>query len=425
MIAYLVNIYPHVSHAFIRRELLALQRSGMDVMRISIRRSPSELVDADDQREAQKTRVLLEGGIKGLLWPTLYCLLTSPVAFVRAMGLCLSMGRRSHTGMLKHAVYLMEACLLKRWARKSDITHVHAHFGTNPAAVALLCKTLGGPGYSLTVHGPEEFDSPHALSLDRKIAGARFVAAVSEFGRSQLRRWCKSSEWPKLHVVRCGVDAKFFDAPPSPTPEVKQVVCVGRLCEQKGQLVLVDALAALRDAGVACSVVFAGDGPMRSVIENRVTELSLGDRVKITGYLSGNGVRETILASRAMVLPSFAEGLPVVIMEAMALGRCVVSTYVAGIPELVADDATGYLIPAGSVDALAQALCRVIQTPVEELDEMGRRGAERVRRLHNAANEAEFLMSLLGMHERKPVSHTSGVAAHGSAAAVGIAQVRV
>jgi len=244
------------------------------------------------------------------------------------------------------------------------------------------------------VHGPEEFDKPDSLSLGEKIEGAAFVVAISDFGRSQLFRRCSYGHWSKIHIVRCGVDAAFLRDGPQLVPDNCRLVCVGRLSEQKGQLLLLEALGRLAAEGVAFELTLAGDGPMRSVIEEQVRRLSLDRQVRITGWLSNEEVRREIIAARVMVLPSFAEGLPVVIMEALALGRPVLTTYVAGIPELVASGINGWLVPAGSVDQLADALRQALETPRERLAVMGQEGAKRVAALHDATREAAKLAEL-------------------------------
>jgi glycosyltransferase involved in cell wall biosynthesis len=278
--------------------------------------------------------------------------------------------------------------------RERGVAHLHAHFGTNPAAIALFARTLGGPPYSFTVHGPDEFDGPQAESLGDKIAGAAFVVAVSSFGRSQLYRWANHRDWGRIEVVHCGLDATFLGADPVPVPATPRLVCVGRLAEQKGQLILLQALAQLAGEGVALEAVLAGDGPMRSAIETEIVRLGLTGKVRITGWLSGADVRREIESARGLVLPSFAEGLPVVLMEALALGRPVVSTFVAGIPELVQDRVHGWLVPAGDVERLADAIRELLTTTPERLAAMGKAGAARVAERHDAEREAGRLAEL-------------------------------
>jgi glycosyltransferase involved in cell wall biosynthesis/GT2 family glycosyltransferase len=393
-VAYLVNQYPHVSHSFIRREIAGLEAAGLSVRRFSVRRSGAALVDPADRAEQERTEVLLAAGALGMLPALLLLAVTRPLRWLRAAWLALRMGWRSQGAGLRHLVYLAEACLLARRLRQCRARHLHAHFGTNAATVALLAHVLGGPPYSFTVHGPEEFDRPEALSLPDKIERAAFVVAVSEFGRSQLFRWCDHRHWGKLHVVRCGVDDSFLKSAEAPLPPANRLVCVGRLCEQKGQLRLLQAVRQLGEAGVAVELVLAGDGPMRPEVEREVVRLGLERQVQITGWVSNEAVRKHILDARALVLPSFAEGLPVVLMEALALGRPVVSTYVAGIPELVEQGSNGWLVPAGSVEALAGALREALETSPARLTEMGRVGAARVADRHDASREASRLALL-------------------------------
>lgn len=393
-VVYLVNQYPKVSHSFIRREIFALEKLGVQVYRYSIRSVPvADLADQQDIDEHGKTFVILAVGLVVLLATALRVLLASPVAFVRAFKAAMAMGRKSQRGVLRHLVYLAEACLLKEKLAASGITHLHAHFGTNPAAVAMLCKLLGGPGYSFTVHGPEEFDDPVGLSLGDKIVHSRFVVAISSFGRSQLMRQCSHEQWPKIKVVHCAVDDTFLCAEAMPVPVAPRLICVGRLCEQKGQLLLLEALRVLAGLGVAFEMILAGDGEMRGVVEERIAEYGLQNKVHITGWISGEQVKEHILASRAMVLPSFAEGLPVVIMEALALQRPVVSTYVAGIPELVVNGENGWLVPAGAVSDLVRALKEVLAASPGELHQFGRAGAAKVAEQHHAVVEAQKLLT--------------------------------
>jgi colanic acid/amylovoran biosynthesis glycosyltransferase len=393
-VAYLVNQYPKVSHSFIRREIVGLESYGITVTRYAVRSCDGELVDEADKIELQKTRVLLASGIIGLLSGLLRVAISRPQSFWNALHLALHVGWGSERGTLLHLAYLAEACILLAWVAEDGIEHIHAHFGTNSTTVAMLCRVLGGPSYSFTVHGPEEFDKVQAIALPEKIARAAFVVAVSSFGRSQLYRWCDAQQWSKIHVVHCGVDQNFLAEPRVPPPSEPQFVCVGRLSEQKGHLLLVEAANRLAQEGLTFKFVFVGDGELRSQIETEIRHRGLQDRIEITGWASNAEVRQHLLASRALVLPSFAEGLPVGIMEALALGRPVISTYVAGIPELVESGVCGWLVPPGSVDALTDALRASLQASPEVLEQMGRTGAERVAQCHNVTLEARKLAML-------------------------------
>ena len=395
-LAYLMSQYPYASTTFIRREIVELERLGFTIDRIAIRPTEHPLRDESDLAEAAKTSCILAAGPLTLLLDVLRTLVTRPVAFARALALTRSMARRSPRGLIVHLAYLAEACTARRWMGARKVEHVHAHFATNPAAVAMLTRTLGGPTYSFTVHGPEDFDLAHSLSLDEKIARARFVVAISHFARSQLYRWCGHADWPKIQVVRCGVTQAFLDAPPTPVPAEPRLLNIGRLTPAKGQLLLVEAAHRLAQEGLRFVIDLVGDGELRGPLEALIARYGLGDRVRLLGWQTEAEVREHLLRARALVLPSFAEGLPVVLMEALALGRPVIATTIAGVSELVRDGDNGWLIPAGSVDALVDALREVLVARPERLALMGRSGADRVLHQHDVAAEARKLAGLLG-----------------------------
>ncbi|EAW34138.1 glycosyltransferase [Lyngbya sp. PCC 8106] len=393
-IAYLVNQYPKVSHSFIRREILAVEATGIEVQRFSVRSLEDELVDEADKQECTKTKFILKEGAIGLFFSVLWVIITRPFRFFSTLGLAFQVSQKSERGILYHLIYLAEACVMLRWVLESQVEHIHVHFGTNSTTVAMFCHALGGPTYSFTVHGPEEFDQPQAINLTEKINQASFVVAISSFGKSQLYRWCDYKQWSKIQVVRCGVDHLFLDQPHVPIPDEPRLVCIGRLSEQKGHLILVEAVSQLAAQGIQFKLVFVGDGPFRQRMETLISQLNLKDYIEITGWATNTQVREQILAAQALILPSFAEGLPVVLMEALALGRPALTTYVAGIPELVEPNKSGWLVPSGSTEALAAALKTVLQTPREQLEEMGRYGAEQVANQHNITTEANKLAEL-------------------------------
>lgn len=393
-IAYLVNQYPKISHSFIRREILTLERLGFEVVRIALRGWADELVDQEDRIERSRTSYVLREGASKLFLAIVRALLTRPASLIRTLVLACRMGRRADRPLLVHLIYLTEACVIKSWLRKADVRHLHAHFGTNSAEVAMLVHSLGGPEWSFTVHGPEEFDRPQFIGLSEKIRRCCFVVAISSYTRSQLYRWAELRDWPKVQVVHCGLEAGYFAGPMIAVPATRRLVCVGRLCEQKGQLLLIEAAHQLVAQGVDFELVLAGDGEMRNAIEALVAHYNLQNSVRITGWISGEQVRDEILAARALVLPSFAEGLPVVIMEAMALGRPVISTFVAGIPELVETGEHGWLLPAGDVEALTRIMQVCLDTPIDVLEHMGKAARERVLARHCVDTQASHLSKL-------------------------------
>ena len=393
-IAYLVNQYPKASHSFIRREIAAIEDCGLEVARFSIRKCETQLVDPEDQEEFQKTQIVLGVGILGLLFNLLSVAIARPIPWLKSLSLAVRVGWASERGILYHIIYLAEACVLLGWFRKLGITHIHAHFGTNPTTVAMLCHALGGPDYSFTVHGPYEFDQPESIALRENINRAAFVVTISLFSKGQLYRWCDHQQWQKIHVIRCGVDNNFFHQLTTTISSQPNLVCVGRLCEEKGQLLLLQAVKQLAEENLPCNLTLVGDGSLRAEIESLIKDYNLEAQVKITGWASGAQVQKYMINSRALIQPSFAEGLPVVIMEALALSRPVISTYVAGIPELVKPGINGWLVPSGSVEALTAAMREVLQQPTEHLEEMGKAGAATVKAQHNVAEEASKLANL-------------------------------
>ncbi|MFW8595352.1 glycosyltransferase [Cribrihabitans neustonicus] len=393
-IAYVLNTYPQPSHSFIRREIRALEADGCDILRLAMRPAGGALSDPGDREEAARTEYVLEVGPMRLLAALACSALAAPRRFAGALQLALRLARASERGVLRHLVYLAEAAHVQKRCTRESVQHMHAHFGTNAAAVAMLAAALGGPSYSFTVHGPEEFDAPRALSLSGKVRRAAFTVAVSSFGRSQLCRWAAFADWERLKVVHCGIEPARFAAP-APLPEGPlRLASVGRFVEQKGQMVLIRAMAELVRGVPQAHLALIGDGPMRGELEAAIAEEGLQAHVTLTGWLPEAEVRAELARAHALVMPSFAEGLPVAVMEAMAAARPVIATYIAGAPELVQPGRTGWLVPAGDAEALAEAMRDLSQTPAETLEAMARAGRARVLERHNISIEAAKLAAL-------------------------------
>jgi colanic acid/amylovoran biosynthesis glycosyltransferase len=393
-LAYLFNWYPMPSQTALRREVTALEELGISIHRFSLRRYEGELVDEQDRLERERTRAVLDVGVLGLIAAVLRTGTTRPWRFARAFVMAVHVGRIDERGMFRTFIYLAEACVLLAWFNKLGIEHVHTHFATNSASASMFCRLMGGPSYSFTMHGPEEFDAPRSNCLREKVHHAAFVVAISEFTRSQLYRWAEYRDWSKIHVVRVGVSRMFLDHGPVPTPMAPRLVNIGRIVEQKGQAILVQAIACLIERGFDLELAIVGDGPMRGDIEALINRLGLSDHVRITGYLSNQGVCEELLSSRVLVLPSFAEGLPGVFFEALALGRPVISTYIAAHPELIKPGVNGWLVPAGAVEPLVDAIVEAITADPARLEQMGRVGAALVAEQHNVYTQAKKLASL-------------------------------
>jgi colanic acid/amylovoran biosynthesis glycosyltransferase len=396
-LAYLINDYPSPSVTFIRREIVAVESlAGTPVARFAVRRSPQPLVTGADHSEAAKTRYLFDGGAARLALHALATLLRQPLRFAAAGTAAVRLSRGANRGLVTHLAYLAQACVLRAWTRAERITHLHVHFASNPAAIALLCRRLGGPPWSLTVHGPEEFEDPAGYRLREKTADATFVAGISEYTAAALREVARPEDAAKIHVVRCGVDDTFLREIPSPVPAGPHLVCVGRLSERKRQVLLLRAVARVIERGRRdLRLTLIGDGPMRADVEREIASLGLAAHVNLMGWQDEFHVREAIRAARAFVLPSSSEGLPVAIMEAFALGRPVITTPVAGIPELVEVGVSGWLVPVDDADALSRAIEEALSLSSEKLAEMAASGRRRVIEQHDVLKSAEALLAHL------------------------------
>jgi glycosyltransferase involved in cell wall biosynthesis len=394
-LGYLINQYPKVSHTFIRREIEAVERHGVPVSRFALRGWDADVVDASDIAEKARTRYTLDRGLAPLIAAVARVAMSRPKALLAALRASRAMARKSERGLAYHFIYVAHACRMLKWATEDGIEHLHVHFGTNATEVAMLLRILGGPSYSFTVHGSEEFEKADRLGLDKTIAGAAFVVTVNAYGRAQMMRHAQVDDWPKIHEIHCGLEADYFTLkPPSPR---RRLVAVGRLSREKGHLLLVQAFGMIAAEFPDADLVIAGDGVLREEIESLVRSLDLGERIRITGWVDTARVREEITAARAMVLPSFMESLPVVLMEAMALGRPVIASRVCGIPELVEHGRTGWLVTPGDTAGLAAAMREALLLSDDACRRMGEAAFERVGERHAIDREVIALLRLFQM----------------------------
>jgi glycosyltransferase involved in cell wall biosynthesis len=395
-IAYLSSTYPRASDTFVRTEIEQLRRIGFHVETFSIRRPSREQIVSEAIRvEAEKTTNLLSEGVLALPFAVLATACTAPARFLRALWLGWRAGSRGVDARLRQIAYFCEAARLAREMRRLDVRHLHNHIAENSATVAMLASQMSGIPYSMTVHGPGIFFRPEQWALGEKIVRSAFTACISDFCKSQCMIFAPPDAWEQLKLIRCGVDESLIEAPIAAIPSEPRVVCVGRLCPEKGQALLIEAAHRLRQEGVTFEIELVGEGETREQLQALIRRYDLGDRVHLSGWVSSSEVFEKIRAARALVLPSFAEGLPVVLMEAMALGRPVIATSIAGIGELVQDGVSGWLVAPSSTPELTEAMRKVFTADPQELERMGRDGARRVQQQHNAAVEAKELANCI------------------------------
>lgn len=400
-IAYITSIYARASDTFIRNEVVALRQRGHTVHTYSIRKADEDQHVSDEVRSEQAgTDYILSHGALPLIKALLATAVTAPGALLRTARLAWSIRAHGVRGSALALVYLVEAAYLARSLRARGVQLLHNHIAENSATVAMLASSLSGIPFSMTVHGPGIFYDPRKWALATKIERAAFTVCITSFCKSQCMVFADQAYFDKLHVVRCSVTKEFTGAVALPIPAAPRLVCVGRLCPEKGMLLLVQAVARYVAGGGRVELRFIGDGPSRRPIEQLIARHGLQDAVTLLGWQGSDVVRREIEASRALVLPSFAEGLPIVIMEALALGRPVVTTRIAGIPELVVDGDNGWLVAAGSVDELVTAIDAVANAPAADLAAMGQRGVQAVRSLHHLDTEIDKLEGLMRAHAR-------------------------
>ncbi|WP_326533325.1 glycosyltransferase [Pseudorhodoferax sp.] len=399
-IAYFTNVYARASDTFIRNEVLELRARGHVVETFSIRRAAADAAVSAEVAAEQATTCYILSVPKARLAATI--VRTAATRFgpvVRALALAMRISPAGLRARTMHVFYWLEAVYLAHCLRARGIELLHNHIAENSATVAMLAAQIAGVPFSMTVHGPGIFFHPRFWALGEKIARAAFTACITDFCKSQCMLHSDMRHWARLAVVRCGVGRQFEQLAQVPVPQAPRLLFVGRLCEEKGLPLLVEAVARLVQSGARCELAIVGDGPLKGYLERFIADRGLADAIVLLGWRDSAGVAQELNRSRALVLPSFAEGLPVVIMEAMAMGRPVVTTAIAGIPELVRDGHNGWMVPAGAVDALGDALREVVQADAARLDEMGRAGMRMVREQHSVGTEvgkleAQFLDTL-------------------------------
>ncbi len=395
-IAYLASQYPAVSHTFILREVEALKALGLDIRPCSIRRPPaSHLTGTPEQNAAKQTFYVLDAARNPmtLLGAQLAALKKSPRRYFQSLWLALktsSPGLRAHFYQI---LYFIEATVLARHLQKNNISHLHNHFANASANVAMLAAKLADIPYSLTLHGPADFFEPYRLHLREKIDHAAFVSCISFFCRSQAMYFSDPSNWHKLKIIHCGVVPQLYVRPDSrnDTQEKIGLIFIGRLDAVKGIRLLLEAFGTVRKTHPNLHLTVVGDGAERLELEMLAGPFK--EAVHFAGYQSQDAIADLLAQSNIMVLPSFAEGVPVVLMEAMASGIPVISSLVAGIPELVEDGVSGFLVSPGDTETLVKRISELAADPARRAN-MGAVGRAKVQSDFNIQIEAARLASL-------------------------------
>ncbi|KMK65649.1 glycosyltransferase [Puniceibacterium sp. IMCC21224] len=391
-LAYLTGEYPRASDTFIQREVASLRGLGHEVLTCSIRRTGAEHLVGPEQRAEQAGTFHVLEALKD--WKRAFRAhgrwMRDPARYLRALALAWRTAPKGLRGRVYQMIYFAEAGVLAAELADRGIEHIHNHIAKASCTVAMLAGALSGIRYSFTIHGPDIFFEPHHWRIDEKAARAAFVACISDFARSQLMCFAAPEHWGRLAVVHCGINPDRYSGG---TRDGTRLLFVGRLAGVKGVPVLLDALVGLRHTHPNLRLTLIGDGPERAALEARARVLGVAECVDFVGYKSQAEVAQALRDTDVFVLPSFAEGVPVVLMEAMAASLPVVTTRIAGIPELVRDGESGVLVPPGDTQALRTALSRVLDNP-DLRRRMGRVGRATVASAYNIGIEAAWLSEL-------------------------------
>lgn len=384
-LGYLVSRYPALSHTFILREVRWLRANGFEIHTASVNRPdrPIPALTAEEREEAAGTFFLKQAGVGGAARAHVLALLTHPWRYLRGLGFALALGWPDLKRLRLCFFYFIEAVMVGRWMTDRGLRHLHVHFATPASTVGLICSRIYACGLSVTIHGPDEFYDAPGYLLAEKIRGADFLCCISHFARSQMMKLSPASEWDKFELAPLGVDpAAFSPRPFRAAPRPFELLCVGRLVPAKGQQLLLRAVAALVGQGRQVRLCLVGDGPDRAALERSAAETGLAEVVVFAGAVDQDRIRGFYTEADAFVLASFAEGVPVVLMEAMAMEIPCVTTRITGVPELIRDGIDGLLVPASDTEGLVEAIARLMDEP-ELRRSLGENGRRRVIERYN------------------------------------------
>jgi colanic acid/amylovoran biosynthesis glycosyltransferase len=364
-LGYLVSQYPALSHTFILREVLALRRRGVDVRVVSVRECdrPMKTLSADEAEEAKRTFSVKGAGLGHALLTNIGVLFRHPFGYLRGLHYAWTLSRGTPRLLVMYSLYFLEAVVAGDYFERQEVTDIHTHFSST--VLAILARIFR-VRYSLTAHGSGEFIDVVGFHLAEKVAGAVFVATVGQYGMSQVMNASDPAHWHKIVVLPLGVDVDAFRPRRALQRDLKEpfrLLSVGRLSAPKGYPILVEAVVLLSGRGRNVKLTLVGEGSERATLEKLIALRHLGDCVRLAGACNHDRLADYYESSDAFVLSSFLEGVPVVLMEAMAMELPCIATWITGIPEIIEKDVEGLLVPPASARAIADAVERLIEDP--------------------------------------------------------------
>ena len=393
-IAYLTGEYPRATDTFIQREVAAIRAQGHEVITTTIRATDAAHHVGPEQKAEFATTFQVVTATKNVFRLGKAHVATfakNPKGWLSALALAWRTKPAGIKAGLWQFFYFLEAGVLAHYLKEKGVVHLHNHFADSSCSVAMLTSAMSGIPFSFTMHGPGIFFEPMHWRIDEKISRAAFVACISHFCRSQGMLFSESKHWDRLKIVHCGVDPEKYKKDPN-RAYAKRLLFVGRLDAVKGVPLLLESIADLYVEHQDVELTVVGDGPARVDLEKKAQ--SLGANIRFLGYQSQQEVAQILTQTDILVLPSFAEGVPVVLMEAMAAGLPVVTTQVGGIGELVKDGASGFICPPGDRNALTMRISQLLSDP-DLCAKMGEIGQAKVAADFSSADEAAWLGQLI------------------------------
>jgi glycosyltransferase involved in cell wall biosynthesis len=360
---HLIGQYPAINHSYLLAEVKHLRALGIEVAVASISPPdrPPEKLSPEEREESARTYYVKSVPVVRAAFENLLELLTHPLRYLRGLFFTLKLGSGRLRRTAYHLAYFAEAILVGRYMRSQAISHVHASFS---ATVALIMTRTFPLTMSFGVYGFGELHNPSESQLEERVRSSQFVRSISRHGRGQLMLSCDRSEWAKLIYVPLGIDAsEFAPTPPRSGSPAVNLLCVGRLAPEKGQGLLLEAIASLRAQSRPVHLRLVGDGPDRAWLERRATELGIASSVEFAGWVEQDRLMALYADTDLFVLPSLAEGIPMVLMEAMAMQIPCVAPCITGIPELIEHGVDGMLFAVADAEDLIAQIRLLLDSP--------------------------------------------------------------
>ena len=399
-IGYFTNTYPRATDTFIQREIQGLRERGFDVRTFSVRRAGTEhdvsqyVID-----EKKSTFCILPVNPLKIAICNLSVLFNSPARYASTLNLALSTAQPGLRGFIWQLFYWQEAVVLAKELRQQKVEHLHNHMGDASGTVAMLATRMASISYSITIHGPHIFFDPMHWALREKVKYSSFIACISHYCKSQMMLFSEQTDWDRFNIVHCGINPQQF-AYTEVNEQARKLLYTGRLSVEKGLPILFESLKLLKNQDYDYELTLVGDGEDRAYLEQLASEMDIGERLIFTGFAGQDEVRKHLLESDIFILPSFAEGVPVSLMEAMSSGIPVISTYVGGIAELIKSEETGLLVSPSDPIQLRDAIARYIDD-YDLRDKVSRQGREKVVTDFNIDNEVDKLAQLFVQQSNK------------------------